>query len=170
MSSDASILKPAYLSSRIAGMAAGSIITGLVACPTILLDWFHKLLGRCLTLEELPEDKSLSLCTYDLPHLLVHEEVKSFRIYQGGFFTSSKPVKIISELIGSLANALVAATTFVVVGLLEFALTIAATPFILVLGAAAIFAGGVYCMAQSYHKGLQAQCIDTINYLGEQFL
>lgn len=163
---EAGMFQPAYHSAKVTGMAAGFIVTGLVACPAIFADWLYKHLGNCLNMDiDQLNRADGELCIYDLPHLVTYEEKRCMSFYQGGLFATSKPVKFAAELSGTVVNALVASATYMVVGLLEIGLALAVSPLVLLLGAAAIFAGGVYCMAQSYQKGLQQQCVDTINYL-----
>ncbi len=170
MSFESTIFSPAYLSARATGMATGYIISGLVICPAILADWLYQHLSQSFQLSNHPSHEECDVRVYDLPHLFSYEEIKSLPIYHGGFFSASKPLKIVAELIGSLTNAIVAASTFILIGILEIALITVAIPFVLMLGVAAAFAGGIYCLAQSYQKGFQKQCIDTINQLSENLL
>lgn len=170
MSFESGLFSPARISARNTGLAAGYIVSGLLVCPAILVDWLYDHLQKSFDLPPHENHQDCDVRVYDIPHLLHHEEIKSTPIHQGGFFAASKPLKIFAEITGSVANALVAATTFITVGILEIALFTAAMPFMMILGVAAAFAGGIYCLIQSYEKGFQKQCIDTINYLSENLL
>ena len=149
------------------GMAVGYITTGLLICPAIFADWLYKNLQHSFNLSPHENQPQCDIRIYDIPHLIHYEEIKSTSIYQGGFFTASKPLKVFAEMTGTIVNAMVAASVFVLVGILEIALITTAMPLLILLGVAAIFAGGIYCLVQSYEKGFQKQCIDTINYLSE---
>lgn len=156
------------LSASKTGIAAGYLVTGLVACPAILFDWFYSLLNQSLKapLGELSSSQS-GLFVYDIPHLLCHEEMKGFPLYRGGVFSSSRPIKVTAETLGSLANALTAAFTYVTVGLLEIGLLLCSLPLVFLLGVAAMLATSIYCIAGSYRKGFESHCIETVNYLSD---
>lgn len=164
------LFTPAYVSAKNLGMATNYIVSGLCICPAIIADWLYNHLQSCLNLPHHKNHTDCDIRIYDVPHIIQFEEIKSVPIYKGGFFTAAKPQKICAEIIGAIANAIVAATTFILVGLLEIALLAAATPIIIMLGVAATFAGGIYCLLQSYDKGFQKQSIDTINFLSEHCL
>lgn len=170
MSIDSGVFAPAYVSARAIGMTSGAIISSLIICPAIFADWLYLSLCKSAKWEPPKEQPNADIRVYDLAHLIAHEEIKSSVIYQGGFFTASRPLKIAAELAGSLCCAMASATTFIIVGLLEMTLGVAAIPPLLILGAAAIFAGSIYCLVRSYQTGFQEQCVETVNYLSEKVL
>jgi len=162
------IFSPAKISAHSLGMASAYIVSNIMISPAILGDLIYDYYRANQTTK--PYLAQTDIRVYDLIHLLEHEEVKSQIIYKNGFFTSSRSLKIASESIGTLVNGLVAATTYLLVSLLEMSLIIALTPVALVLCAAATLAGCIYCLAKSYQVGFQEQCVETINCLSENIL
>ena len=152
--------RPAQKLAGQAGMAAGYIVTGLAACPAILASWFYRQLNP-----ECSPTQTLTLSTYDIPHLVATKGKRAYPIYSHGFFGNAKGVKVFAEVTGTFVNSAIAALTYTTVGLLQLGLLLCASPLLFMVGAAALLAAGVYMIAGCYQKGLQQQCIETVDML-----
>ncbi len=164
---DGGLFSPAYMTSRVVGMASGYIVTGLIACPGILLDWFlHHLKQSFAETPPSEEEIEFELCVYDIPYMFMHEQKKAHVITTGGFFTQY-PLGTVSEVVGSTVNTLVSAATFVAAGLLVTAAAFCGTVLaVMLMGIAALFSG-IYCLTRCCRVGPEQTCIETLETVRE---
>lgn len=154
-------LSPPYVASRYVGLASAYVVTGLIACPGILLDWFYSRLQRSMSEPSTNEEENYyELRAFDIPYLLANIDMQETVIYRGGFF-AEYPLGRVGEVVGTMVNIAFSAATFVTVGLLEMGIAFGAAAIMLMLVAGAALISSVYFLARSCLIGQQETCIET---------
>lgn len=155
-------LSVTYHLSRYAGLASSFLVTGIAILPIKFVECITDMIRHCSGAK--PLNKKYELSIFDMPYVFKHEKCKKHTLAHTSYY-GKFPAGIVAEVVGNAVGAVTAGLTFLCVGILETALTIAA---------GAIFAGiliivsllaALVGLIRSFKVGPEQAYHESMNYV-----